>query len=122
MSIYDHNGTYPRSAELLKNEAVEQNEWKPFKTPYTHTYGYGLSFEDMSKWKKSELHKRQSAGYFWGLRVRWQETELADKTKPVTPGLVLYEYIKPTHYRIYGLDGKGSVIKDRDRKFYLSNE
>ncbi len=116
--VVDH-GVYPESAELLKSEAVKQNYWKSFKNPYTNMHGYGRSFGDMSEWEKGEAYKHKSAGYFWGLRVRWNPPV---KTEYLTPGMVLYEYVKSGHYRIYGSDGDGVIIKDRGRNFYLSNE
>ena len=118
----DHDGIYPESAELLKNEAVKKNYWRHFKNPYINKHGYGVSFVDMKEWQKNKRYERENSGYFWGLRVRWTDSDVSEKTQYVTSGIVLYDYIQPTLYRIYGVDGSGVIIKDRGEAFYLTNE
>lgn len=105
----DWRGQYPPSLKELEKEAKKYSYWKDFKNPFTKKQGIAINgaLLDYANYKKV-------------------------KDVASMKGLVLYKaencaYVKAekrtfcTNYKIYALDEKGNMIKDKNKQFVLSN-
>ncbi len=130
----DHRKKTPVNVNLLKKAASHPNKnayWKEFTNPMTNQSGFGKSYSDISK---SELRLLaispeqdiDSPPYPKYLPRTWRcgvfgislcQAELKHKYT----GQVLYYRINDSHYLLYGVDKKGTLIKDKGELFTLSN-
>lgn len=96
----DYYGFQPNSSSLIK-EAKAKKYWKDFKNPYTAKTGIGAgkSVESYANYLKSK--KKVD---FKGTVLYEPSTKLDKKTK------------LSTGYKIYGVDEKGNLVKDSNKK------
>ena len=125
MYAVDH-GVYPKNLKELQKEAKARAYWRSFDNPYTSRLTSRLvhlpPFGNMADWKKVVNYKLRTVKYLFGLRVRAEEHPEIKTMIEKHIGRVLYAYMSPTHYRVYGVDGEGKLIVSRGKIFYLSNE
>ena len=117
----NHDGNYPANLNLLEAAARNEHYWRDLKNPYTLASGYGKSYQSLAHWKNIAVHEALQVQYRWGLRLRARGYSKIKVRSSKQPGLVLYEYLSPSHYRIYGVRKGKQLIQDRGKVFFLSN-
>jgi len=100
-------GRYPENAHILKQDA-NQNKgghrpyWKVFSNPYTHQKGLDKSY---TQFDSVTYHRKLIKPYLDILGIRFYLP-----WRPDLRGQIIYEYVHPGLYRIYGLDHYGDYI------------
>lgn len=118
----DFGGIYPKNLRDLEKSARAQGYWEDFQNPYTHQRGYQLSWGSFTHWKRTTGYNPQVKPSLFGLRIRSPQREALQPQIKAQAGMVLYESVSPTHYRIYATDDDGRLITDRHKLFVLSND
>lgn len=121
----DWGGVYPRNIRSLRQEAIARGYWEEFTNPYINPKGSGLSglYEDFERWREATQYKVFEKRFLYGLRVRSEEPPDMKAIEKKYRGMLIYEWVSEVKYYIYGLDGKGQLIRDYPRKkvFVLTN-
>jgi len=109
----DHK-RYPASVEDLRSasQAASSPYWKNATNPFMRRQGILDAYMNLSDYTDPP----QNNTYIWGLRIYLGPLH-AESNK----GMVVYEYVNPLLYYIYGTDKHGMFLKDRGREFVLSN-
>lgn len=87
---------YPQNLEQLYQDATTDNYWNLYKNPLTGARHPASVIADYSDY-------------------------LYSGNKQKFAGMVLYESVSRSVYRIYGCDKEGKIIQKNGRHFYLSN-
>ncbi len=92
----DGHKVYPQNLEQLYQDAKTDNYWNLHKNPLTGSHSKAGIIADYGNY-------------------------LYSGKKENFAGMVLYERISQSHYRIYGCDNDGKIIQKDGKSFYLSN-
>lgn len=118
----DWGGIYPKKIRSLRQEAMAGGYWKAFTNPYINKKSSGL-YEDFERWREATQYKMFEKRFLYGLRVRAEEPPDMTAIEKKYMGMLIYEWVSEVKYYIYGLDGKGKLIRDDSGKkvFVLTN-
>lgn len=108
-------GHYPESIEVLYRTASQDERlyWKNFSNPYTDHHGYRHAILNYDDYFQNGKPPSKPYSEILGVRIYWPD-------RIIPQGQVLYQYLSPQQYRIYGT-GKtaGIFVKDRGQNFVL---
>lgn len=110
-------GKYPASLAVLHSQAIKKGfeYWRDFTNPYSLLRGYQKSYLEYSLYlrlcRPEEIYQLQLTsllGIYLDLDLVWY-------AKSQCAGWVLYQYLSPKSYRIYGTDRYGRLIQKKGR-------
>lgn len=117
----DWGGVYSASPQAIKFEATQagRDYWKDFTNPCTGKSGYQLSYQEYGKWPLTPAFIEIIGIRFYRALPANLPPERDSRCK------VLYQ-VNPAdgpivYYQIYGTTPEGTLLRDREKEFFLSN-
>lgn len=115
-TYFEVNGVFPTSVRTLERHAktYQPPYWKNFSNPLTgRQSGEGDSWGDYRHYQALFENQHQPV---MGLTLNFGQRD-----RSAWRGMVLYQQVSPTNYRIYGTRYYGELITERGQVFELNH-